>query len=124
VLPSSKNRSSPSSGTRKNSAKNVNTTYRNAFIRLRRRACIPRGRLAGAASGASSCCAAATMRRLVPSATPGWPLMARLAVATETPTALATSRMPAGLPGASLSVVMGSSAGGMRDGPPVITLHD
>src|SRR5580693_2274360 len=64
------------------------------------------------------------MRRLVSSATPGWPLMARLAVATETPTALATSRMPTGLPGASLSVVIGPPAGGMRDGPPVITLHD
>src|ERR1700733_13010042 len=64
------------------------------------------------------------MRRLVSSATPGCPLIARLAVATETPTALATSRMPTGLPEASLSVVMGSSAGGMRDGPPVITLHD
>src|ERR1700683_760385 len=64
------------------------------------------------------------MRRLVSSATPGCPLMARLAVATETPTALATSRMPTGFPGVSLSVVMGASAGGMRDGPPVITLHD
>src|ERR1700683_3246861 len=64
------------------------------------------------------------MRRLVSSATPGCPLMARLAVATETPTALATSRMPTGLPGASPSLVMGSSAGGVREGPPGINLHD
>src|ERR1700689_4485794 len=64
------------------------------------------------------------MRRPVSSATPGCPLIARLAVATETPTALATSRMPTGLPRAALSVVMGSSAGGVGGGAPGITLHD
>src|SRR6266571_1075913 len=44
------------------------------------------------------------MRRLVSSATPGCPLRARLAVATETPAALATSRMPTGRWDASLLI--------------------